>query len=213
MRRIALLSGLLILLAGVHVGPHAGTAAACSPNQPPTPIAFLKANDARAKELLASTTGDSLPATLRDTLKRQINRVFDFALLSRLALGEYWDERTPAERDHFVDVFSAIIQEQNFDSFVRYFREGDIRYDAQEVVGDSARVLASVPLRDQEIAIEYVLHTAGEDWQVYDLVVDGVSTAEGNRRRYARYIEKHSYEKLIAQLEKQLARLRNVDDQ
>ena len=37
--------------------------------------------------------------------------------------------------------------------------------------------------------------------------MNGTSTAEGNRRRYERYIKKKSYRQLIGQLDKQLARL------
>ena len=37
--------------------------------------------------------------------------------------------------------------------------------------------------------------------------VDDVSTADSNRRQYARYIQKHSFEKLMNRLKKQLAKL------
>ncbi|MYA22767.1 MAG: ABC transporter substrate-binding protein, partial [Gemmatimonadetes bacterium] len=71
-------------------------------------------------------------------------------------------------------------------------------------------VQALVPVRDEQIEIEYKLNRVEDVWRIYDLVIDGVSTAEGNRRRYARYIEKNGYEKLIVQLDKQLARLREA---
>lgn len=201
----------LLVLAAI-LRPSGGPLDAASAPTRPGPIAFLQANDARAKELLARAPADSLPPVLADSLRQQINQVFDFPALSRLALGDHWDPRTPAERDHFVATFSAIIQEQNFDSFVRYYREGDIDYQEESVTGDSARVTATVPLKREQIGIEYALHAQGDHWRVYDLVVDGVSTAEGNRRRYARYIEKNSYDQLIVQLEKQLARLRGGTD-
>ena len=196
-----------VALAAVMVGSLAADAAADAAPRP-DPIEFLKANDARAKGLLARAPTGPLPAGLRDTLKAEINRAFDFATLSRLALGEHWEARTPAERDHFVATFSAIIQEQNFDSFVRYYREGRITYRSETASGDTARVLATVPLKQEQIEIEYALAAAADGWRVWDLVVDGVSTAEGNRRRYGRYLEKNTYAQLIGQLDKQLERLR-----
>ena len=78
--------------------------------------------------------------------------------------------------------------------------------------GDTAVVAALAPVRREQIALEYKLQRMEGVWRIYDLVIDGVSTAEGNRRRYARYIEKNGYEKLIAQLDKQLARLRQTRD-
>jgi phospholipid transport system substrate-binding protein len=130
--------------------------------------------------------------------------------LSRLALGTHWQERTPEDRDHFIQTFSGIIEEQNFDSFVQYYREGKITYESAERDGNATVVVAKVPLQREEIEIVYKLHQVQKAWRVYDIVIDGVSTAEGNRRRYARYIEKKGYEKLIAQLDKQLARLRQT---
>jgi phospholipid transport system substrate-binding protein len=176
------------------------------------PIPFLQGRDALAKKLLAKAPDDSLSPQLEAQLKTHINEVFDFAELSRLALGEHWETRTAEERKHFVETFSGIIQEQNFDSFLRYYREGQIDYQKEEVEGEKAAVTALVPLKREQIEIVYQLHIVDGGWRVYDLGIDGVSTAEGNRRRYARYIEKHSYEKLIAQLDKQLARLRESKD-
>ena len=176
------------------------------------PIAFLKSHDAEVQAILAGTPADSLPPAKREELKKHINAAFDFRELSRLALGEHWEKRSPAERDHFAETFSSIIREQNFASFSRYYREGEIRYEAAEVRGDTAVVEALAPVRREQIALEYKLQRVEGLWRIYDLVIDGVSTAEGNRRRYARYIEKNGYEKLIAQLDKQLARLRQTRD-
>ena len=176
------------------------------------PIAFLKNHDAEVQAILAQAPADSLPPAMREELKKHINAAFDFRELSRLALGEHWEKRSPAERDHFAATFSSIIREQNFASFSRYYREGEIRYESAEVQGDAAVVQALAPVRREQIAIEYKLHRVEGLWRIYDLVIDGVSTAEGNRRRYARYIEKNGYDKLIVQLDKQLARLRQTRD-
>ena len=171
------------------------------------PIDFLSAHDARVRSLLQKAPSDTLSRALKDTIKAKINAAFDFEELSRLALGTHWEQRTPDERAHFVRTFSGIIREQNFDSFVRYYRESTIRYDSQQVDGDKAVVMASVPLERETVAIAYDLHRRDDRWLVCDLSIDGASTAEGNRRRYARYLEKKSYDMLIQQLDKQLARL------
>lgn len=172
-----------------------------------TPIAFLKGHDAQVQSVLAAAPSDTLPQALKDEIKEHINAAFDFPELSRLALGTHWEDRSPEEREHFVQTFSGIIREQNFDSFLRYYREGKISYQSAELEGAMAIVRAAIPLQRENVEIVYKLHQVQKAWRVYDLVIDGVSTAEGNRRRYARYIEKKGYEKLISQLDKQLDRL------
>ena len=77
----------------------------------------------------------------------------------------------------------------------------------EEVKEDRATVTASIPFERETVTISYGLHKRENQWRVYNLTIDGASTAEGNRRRYERYIRKKSYEQLIAQLDKQLARL------
>ena len=173
-----------------------------------SPIAFLMAHDAEVQAILDTAPTDSLPPALRDDIKKHINAAFDVPELSRLALGAHWHERSPEEQDHFVQTFSGIIEEQNFDSFLRYYREGDITYRSAEGDSTTTTVVATVPLKREEIDIVYKMHLVQKSWRVYDLLIDGISTAEGNRRRYARYIDKKGYAKLIAQLDKQLARLR-----
>ena len=170
-----------------------------------SPIAYLEAHDAKVKAILDK--GDSLSATRRQQVKDEINAVFDFKELSRLALGDHWNARTDSEQVKFVETFGGIISEKNFDIFVKYYREGKIVYRSEQVTADKAVVAAAVPLDREEVAISYMLHRSANGWRVYDLVIDDASTASGYRRRYARHIAKHSYESLIGRLEKLLARL------
>ena len=172
-----------------------------------TPIAFLKMHDGQVNALLKNAPTDSLSPALQDSIKDRINAAFDFSELSKLALGAYWQERTPEQQAHFIKTFSGIIREQNFDSFLRYYREGNITYVGEEVKEDRATVTASIPLERETVNISYGLHKRENQWRVYNLTIDGASTAEGNRRRYERFIRKKSYEQLIAQLDKQLERL------
>ena len=100
-------------------------------------ISFLKQHDAEVQAILAEATADTIPPALRENIKGHINAAFDFPELSRLALGTHWQERTPEDRDHFIQTFSGIIEEQNFDSFVQYYREGKITYESAERDGDA----------------------------------------------------------------------------
>lgn len=185
----------------------AATAVSAATAPVPSPTDFLRARDSAIQQILAEAPTGPLPAPLRAQLKEQINAAFDFRELSRLALGTYWAGRSEKDRDHFVRTFTGIIQERNFDSFVRYYREGRFNYIGETLDGTKAEVRATVPLKKEKVNITYRLHTVDGQWKVYDLVIDEVSTAEGNRRTYARFIEKNSYEKLVAQLDKQLQRL------
>ncbi len=173
-----------------------------------SPTAFLQAHDARAQDILAQAPGDSLSAKLRQQFKDHINAAFDFKKLSRLSLGSHWKERSADERTEFTRVFSGIIAVKNFDAFLSYYRKGDIAYQEETLQGSQATVKALVPTeKGEKVEVVYYLHLVEDRWRVYDLAIDGASTADGNKRQYARYIKKRSYEELIQRLHQQLDRL------
>ena len=200
---LACLLGIVSQAVATSEGPSCSTAADAM-----TPIGFLRAHDARAEEILAVAPDDTLSGPLREQIKDHINNAFDFAELSRLALGDHWNERTPAERAEFVAVFSDIIREGNFDTFLNYYRKGTIAYQGEEISGAQASVSAVVPLdQADEIGLVYKLHRVNGSWRVFDLVIDDASSADGHRRRHARYLKKHTYDELIQALRNQLERL------
>ncbi|MCC7263801.1 MAG: ABC transporter substrate-binding protein [Candidatus Latescibacteria bacterium] len=176
----------------------------------PDPIVYLQGRDAQAQTIVKQAPTGPLPPALRQQLDNHINEVFDFSELSRLSLGSEWDKRSAAERQRFVEVFAAIIREKNYTSFLRYYREGKITYKEKKVEGERATVQAVVPLKQEQVAIGYLLRATQGQWRVYDLVIDGASTADGYQRQYSRYLQKHTYEQLIQQLGKQLDSLRQA---
>ena len=203
-------SRMLLLLSGLALAAPRGAAGAeeaAGVGEPGSATAFLQAQDRAVREILAASPSDSLSAEHRRQVKERINLAFDFAELARLSLGDHWEGRSEAERTRFVETFRSIVEERNFDSFVRYYREGGIEYQGEETAGGRATVEATAPLRRERVPITYHLHRVGGGWRIYDLAIDGAGTAAGNRRQYARYIERHSFEKLLQRLESQLESL------
>jgi phospholipid transport system substrate-binding protein len=174
-----------------------------------SPTTTLKIHDKKVRDLLRNK-GDSLNTVVKDSIKLRINSIFDFKELSRRALGTHWELITKQEKEQFTDIFGSIIREQNFDTFLDYYRNSELNYDNEILKGETAIVDASVPLKRGSVGIAYSMHVVDQKWRIYDVAIDSVSTAEGNRRRYERYIKKHSYEKLILQLKKQLNRLKTI---
>ena len=195
----------ITLAAPCYAAESAGVGASSTPDPPPRPIVFLRAHDKAVKAIL--DVSDTLSAAHRDKVKEQINTIFDFEELSRLTLGDHWNERTPEERRHFVGIYRGIVEEQNFDTFEKHYREGKITYVGEEVAGDKAVVNATLPLEKESVPIAYLMHRTTADWKVYDLVIDGTSTAAVNRKSYSRRIAKRSYEWLVERPEKQLAKI------
>ncbi len=178
------------------------------------PTAYLKQLDSNVQAIVRADGADTLSAQENAQVRTLINGAFDFEELSRLSLGDHWNERTAQECDEFVRIYQGIIERRNFDIFVQYYREGEINYVDEAIdEGGRARVEAQVPMKRETKQIVYALHQpAGQDWRIYDLSIDGASTVTGNRRTYGRYIARHSFGKLMERLRAQLSVLRQTDE-
>ncbi len=197
-----------VLLAIASLGT--ASAAATQTQTFASPTEFLQDHDARVRAIILRDPTDSLSTGEREQVRTLINEAFDFRELSRQSLGDIWETRTDEERDEFVQVYRGIIERRNLDMFVRYHREGGIAYTGQEIAADGrAVVLAEVPVKKETKIISYSLYRplADGQWRIYDLIVDGAGTVDGNRRAWTRFISRNSYEKLLERLRQQLASL------
>ncbi|MDA0335954.1 MAG: ABC transporter substrate-binding protein [bacterium] len=201
-------AGVLLAIASFGTASDAATQTQTQTYESPT--AFLKNHDARVRAVVLRDPADSLSSAEREQVRTLINEAFDFRELSRQSLGDIWETRTDEERDEFVRVYRGIIERRNLDMFVRYHREGGISYTGEEIAEDGrAVVLAEVPVKKETKVIAYSLYRplADGQWRIFDLIVDGAGTVDGNRRAWTRFISRNSYEELLERLRKQLASL------
>ena len=59
--------------------------------------------------------------------------------------------------------------------------------------------------KGEEFAINYKLHRVGEDWKVYDLVIENVSLMNNYRSQFNRIITSSTYDELVARIKRKLS--------
>src|SRR2546430_13733382 len=74
------------------------------------------------------------------------------------------------------------------------------------VTGVQTCALPIVTQRKSEVGIDYRLHLRDSRWQVYDMLIDGVSFVSTYRSQFDRVIQAESYGALVERLRK-----RNLD--
>jgi phospholipid transport system substrate-binding protein len=148
-----------------------------------------------------------LQASEKDTerrlaVRRIVDNLFDFKETARRALGRHWAERSPAERDRFVHLFTELIDRA-------YLRRVD-RYDGEQVVvlgsavqGDEATVQTKVITRDNsQIPVDYLMARTPDDrWRVWDVKIGGMSLVSSYRVQFNKIIIGESYDELVRRLE------------
>ena len=191
MRRI-----LTTLTAGLLLGATATAAPAMTPTE------TVKTRVEAALQNLSQTpvtTGASIEQR-RAELRRAADSLFDFGDMGRRALGRHWADRTPAEREEFVKLFTDLIARSYIGKIDQYAGE-TIAYIAERVDGDEASVQSRVvTAKGSQIPVEYRLHRVNDAWSAYDVLVENVSLVGTYRSQFDRIIRSESFATLLQRL-------------
>lgn len=146
----------------------------------------LKAEDRRAER--------------RAAVRKIAIDVFDVQETARRALGPHWQQRTPQEREEFVQLFADLL-ERTYINKIDLFGGERLRFTEEKVDGDHAIVRAKVITRQgTEVPVEArMLNRAGR-WQIYDIVIENISLVGNYRSQFDRIIRTSSYGDLAQRL-------------
>ena len=138
----------------------------------------------------------------REQLKDMINGVIDFEAMGKAALGKEWNTLSSEQQTEFVDLFSEIVRGQSLADLEIY----RLKFDFKEVKvdGNKAQVHTETVYKDQPTLVAYSLAMKQGAWHVDDIILDGVSTADGYARSFQTFVRKKGFDALMAQLQKKL---------
>ena len=163
----------------------------------------------RSLQILRNTNA---PVTQR---RRELRAVleghFDFAEMSRSALGYHWRTLTPKQREEFTNLFKAFIEDAYL-SKIQDYKGQDVQFtrerslEAGYVEIDSRIVQAG----KSPIPVNYLLEQKDGGWMIYDVTVDAISIIANYRNQFNRVINEQGFPKLMSDLrakQQQLASL------
>jgi phospholipid transport system substrate-binding protein len=126
--------------------------------------------------------------------------VFDVQETARRALGPHWQQRTPQERQEFVQLFAELL-EQTYISKIDLFGGEKLKFTEEKVDGDNAMVRAKVLTKQQtEVPVEARMLRRGDRWLIYDILIENISLVGNYRAQFDRIIRTSSYEDLVKRL-------------
>jgi phospholipid transport system substrate-binding protein len=136
----------------------------------------------------------------RDEVRAIADEIFNFEETARRALGRHWNQRTPAERQEFVKLFTELLEKAYFSKIGQYGGER-VSWVGESIDGSQAAVRTKIVTRaNSEIPVEYRMAREGDRWRVYDVIIEGVSLVANYRTQFNRIIETASYEELVSRL-------------
>ncbi len=136
----------------------------------------------------------------RAAVRQIASEVFAVAETARRALGPHWQQRTPAEREEFTQLFADLL-ERTYISRIDFYGGEKVQYTNEQIDGDRAVVKAKVlTKRGSEIPIEVRMIKHGERWLIYDVVIENVSLIANYRVQFDKIIRTSSYGELVNRL-------------
>jgi phospholipid transport system substrate-binding protein len=180
-----------LVVAGVVTAPVVG------------PRETVESSVVRVLNVLQDGEVNGKPVAARPGEVRRLAReLFDFDEMSRRALSRHWATRTPDEQTEFVALFGDLLERLYMNRLEGYAGE-KFTFMGEALDGGFARVRARVNTqRRTETALDYRMHVRDGHWQVYDVLIDGVSFVSTFRSQFDRVIQAESYGALVDRLRK-----------
>jgi len=143
----------------------------------------------------------------RHLLEKVVSARFDYAEMSRRALGAPWNQLSDQQKHEFVELFQTLLTNSYADKIETYSGEG-VQYLNERTEKEYAEVRTKVLSGKTEIPLDYRLINKANDWRVYDVVVDGVSLVNNYRGQFTKILRASSYSDLVDQLRKKSDKLK-----
>lgn len=157
-------------------------------------IAVLRAD----KDIQAGNTKKVL-----DLVEAKVLPHFDFARMTRLAVGAPWRQASPAQQQSLTNEFRTLLVNTYTTAFTQY-RDQVIEYRPFKMAATDTEVVVRSLIKQKTgadpIDINYSMAKTETGWKVYDVIIAGVSLVQNYRSSFASEIQKSGIDGLIATL-------------
>lgn len=131
-------------------------------------------------------------------IREIVNQVFDYTELSKRTLGRNWKNLTAEQQHEFVELFSELLEKVYADRLLAYSDEKVIFEKETMLKENQAEVQSFVLTSDgKNIPIFYRMLQNGNQWRIYDVIIEGVSLVKNYRTQFKEILDTGSPEKVL----------------
>ncbi len=134
----------------------------------------------------------------------------DFPEMSKRVLGKQWRKLSQEEKQLFIDLFTTLLEHAYIGKIEDYSNQ-KVEFMDQRIKGERDPVKAQVNTliidKEKAISVSYIMVLKGQDWKVYDIVVENVSLVRNYMEQFKEILRKDGYASLIQQLEDKVKEL------
>ena len=130
---------------------------------------------------------------------------YDFPFISKLVVGRYWSEFSPEQKEQFVNTFTKLSIATYANQFAGYAGEHFKTISAEE--STRGRLLIKTVLiksNGEEVELDYMLHQKEGQWQIINVIAQGVSDLSLKRAQYTSCLKKEGFDALLQRLNEKI---------
>ena len=147
-----------------------------------------------------SLKGEGKVADRRVAVRKIANEIFDFGEIAKRSMARHWQPLTDPQRTEFVGLFADLL-ERSYISKIELYGGEKIQFVGEAIEGEGAVVRTKlVTKQGTEIPIDYRMLRRGEQWLVYDVVIEGVSLISNYRTQFNKIITTSSFQELMKKM-------------
>lgn len=160
------------------------------------------------------------PGVAFDLAEATVLPHIDFNKAAQLVLGKHWRGASAAQRSRFTHAFRAYLVGTYVDAMVKYVDDilslsKNVNYPELRQQGTENRkvtIYSVITLADGKNAeVDYRLYLDGQQWKIYDVVIESVSMAITYRSTFYSQISQVGLDGLITQLEERSSKREPVN--
>ncbi len=130
----------------------------------------------------------------------EISDSLDIEEIAKRVMGKYWKERSPEEKKEFIGLFVNNVKSACMRKTGPRFGEEIISLSEDQNNG-YARVHVGLLRRQvEEVSADFRLIKKDGEWQIYDLIYQGVSLVHNYHSQVYSFLSNSSYEELVQEL-------------
>jgi len=131
---------------------------------------------------------------------------FDFNEMSKRVLGKTWRKLGKEERSEFADLFTHLLQFAYMGKLEDYTGQS-IVFKHQRIRGRKAEVKTEIVDPQKPVAVTYIMLLEGDQWMVYDVVIEGVSLVRNYMEQFREILRKEKYSGLVKRIKTKITQL------
>lgn len=116
---------------------------------------------------------------------------FDFVRMTQLAMGKYWRQAAPAQKQALVSEFRNMLVRTYTKAFTLY-RDQTVEVRPLKIAADDTETTVKtrvIKSGAQPTAVDYQMKKSADGWKVFDVAIEGVSMVTSYRGTFATQIE------------------------